>query len=259
MDYLESVLNRYNTTLSLLLPLTPAYSTVVPLLRQWGNSLTFPFSQLIEIKLSGSNAKGTGVLGVTDLDLFISFHQNILTSYNLEQIYNSLAQAMRNAGYNVRRQNVSVRINHNGTEVDLVPGVKFSGNSNDHWLHVTGTGRDRTKTNIDAHISRVTSSGRIKEIRLTKIWRKLNNLDFPSIILEEAVMDALSGYTIGNTANNFWRVLDYLQTDITTAYIIDPANSSNVISNDMTQIVKNTISNAAAASRRQSDWRMIVY
>lgn len=253
MEYLNSILRKYDTTLPLLLPFTPAYQAIVPVLRTWANNL------LLDVKVSGSNAKGTAVAGVADLDLFVSLHPNTINIHTLAEIYNSLATTMRGLGYAVQRQNVSIGINYGGIKVDIVPGVKFSGNTSDHWLYVTKSGRDRTKTNIDFHINRISRSGRVDEIRLTKIWRLNNNLDFPSTFLEEAVLDALSGYSIGNTDVNFWRVLEYLQTDIVTTYIVDPANSANVISNDLTQAEKNIISNAAAESRKQQYWGSVVY
>lgn len=253
MDYLNSVLSRYDTTPLLLLPLTPAYQTIAPIIRTWGGSY------ILNLGVSGSNAKGTAVAGATDLDLFVSMSPTVLDSFNLSQLYNSLHQHVQNVGYAVRRQNVSVRINHAGTEVDIVPGVKFVGNTNDHWLHVTKSGRDRTKTNVAAHIQRVLNSGRIGEIRLAKIWRERNSLDFPSIYLEETVINGLSGYRYGNLDVNFLRVLDYLSTNFTTATVIDPANGSNIISDDLTQAEKIAISRTAAISRSQPTWGTIVW
>lgn len=253
IDYLNSVLNRYITSPLLFLPFTPAYQTVVPILREWGNT------SILDIGISGSNAKGTAIMGVADLDLFISLHPSVLDRYTLEDLYNSLAQKMSGVGYVVRRQNVSVRVNHGGTEVDIVPGVKFAGNTSDHWLHVTRSGRDRIKTNIDEHIRRVSNSGRINEIRLAKIWRKLCGLDFPSIYLEETVINCLSGYLWGDLDVNFLRILDFLSNSFTTTTVIDPANSANIVSNDLTAVEKNAISTAARISRIQPTWGTIVW
>ncbi len=253
IDYLNSILNRYNTIPVLLLPLTPAYQAVTPIIRRWGNS------SIREVKISGSNAKGTAVAGVADLDLFISLDSSILNRYTLQELYNSLASYMRNAGYPVRQQNVSLGVNHQNIQVDLVPGVKFDGNSNDHWLYVSKSGRDRTKTNIDTHIARITRSGRIKEIRLAKIWRKVHNIDFPSVYLEETVLTALSGCGYINTDNNFLRILDYLTTSFTNASVYDPANTVNRISDELTYQEKVLISTTARSSRAQSNWGNIVW
>ena len=252
-QYLNSILSKYTTLPTLLLQLSPTYHAVVPRLRTWG------YPVIREIKISGSNAKGTAIAGDVDLDLFISLDPSVLSTHTLTSIYDSLVKGVQNAGYVARRQSVSVRINHVGMEVDIVPGVKFAGNTNDHWLHVTKSGRDRTKTNIDTHINRVVNSGRVGEIRLVKIWRKLNNLDFPSIYLEETVINCLSGYRIGNLETNFLRVMDFLSGSFANTTVIDPANSSNVISDDLTVVEKNVIGYTASISKAQPTWGTIVW
>ena len=75
------------------------------------------------------------------------------------------------------KQNVSVRINLNGLEVDITPARKQTGNTNDHWLYVSKLDT-RKQTNIQKHINDISQSGRINEIKLLKIWRELNHLDF---------------------------------------------------------------------------------
>lgn len=255
IEYLNQVLQKYNTFSASLLPQTQVYQSVFQILNNWATANNLQG----EVKVSGSNAKGTAIAGEADVDLFLSLHPSTLDRNSLADIYNSLVSYLRICGYLVRRQNVSARINHGGVEVDIVPGVKFSGNSNDHWLHITKSGRDRTKTNIDTHISRVINSGRIPEIRLTKIWRKINNLDFPSIYLEECVINSLSGYRLGNTDANFLRVLDYLSANVVNARIVDPANYSNIISEDLTLAEKQLIRARAVFSRSQPTWQTIVW
>ena len=253
IQYLRSIINGYLTTPLLLLPITPAYQAVTPILRAWGNNF------IDDIKISGSNAKGTAIAGVADLDLFISLHSHTLNSYTLAQLFISLENYLLKSMYIPRTQNVSIRINYLGTEVDIVPAVKFAGNSNDHWLHVRKSGQDRIKTNINTHINRVVQSGRIEEIKLTKIWRKLNNLDFPSIYLEETVISCLNGHQVGAIDNNFWKVLEYLSNSFPNARIIDPSNGANIISNDLNQSEKNLIKSAAKFSRTQKYWKYIVW
>ena len=69
---------------------------------------------------------------------------------------------------------------------------------------------------------------------LAKIWRNLKGLEFPSIFLELAVMDALNGQSFGRLSSNFKRVLAYFYEDIGSVRLIDPANTANVISDDLT-------------------------
>jgi len=247
-DYVNSVLSRYvvNRTAAI-----TAGQAVYPIVKAWAGT------QLDEGKFSGSHAKGTGIAGTVDTDIFISLKPD--TTNTLKEIYDSLAQTMRNNGYTPKLQNVSIRVSHGGMQVDLVPGVKHSGNSNYHWLYVSRSGRERTQTNIDLHISQVTNSGRINEIRAMKVWAKNHGLDFPSINLELTVIAALSGYRVGNTASNVLTILEYLRDRFAYARVQDPANTANIISEDLTQAEKQAIASQAGVSKSKPTWGEIIW
>lgn len=206
---------------------------------------------------SGSYAKGTAIRGRTDVDIFISLRSN--TPNTLKEIFDGLHSWISQNGYPyARKQNVSVHVVHNGIEVDLVPAVHLGGNTEDHWLYVNKSNRERTKTNVDTHISTVRSSGRINEIILTKIWRKNHNLDFPSFYLELAVIEALK-YKRSGLSDHFLSVLDYLSNEFLSARFVDPANTANIISDDLTDAEKKAIASQAGQSRRQQTWSSIVW
>ena len=250
-DYILSTLSKYVIDTSDGSPVITAAQAVYPILANWAGT------QLEEVRFSGSHAKGTGVSGKTDTDLFISLKSN--TTNTLKDIYYSLNKRMLEKGYNTKLQNVSIRVNHNGIEIDLVPGVKHSNNSNDHWLYVKKSGRERTQTNIDKHINIVANSGRVNEIRALKIWAHNHGLDFPSIYLELTVIEALSGHRNGYIADNVLYVLEYLRDEFVNLTIIDPSNSANTISNDLTVDEKRIIANQARISKTHPYWKDVLW
>lgn len=217
-----------------------AANKIAPTLRAWAGT------QLNDISVSGSYAKGTAVAGTTDMDLFISLKS---TAADLKVIYDSLARKAHEAGWAPRLQNVSVGCTVDGVKIDLVPGRVQDGYENWHslWKRKASTW---TQTNVKLHIDKVLTSGRDREIRATKIWRKNHNLTFPSFYLELSVMNALAGYESG-LGNSFCRVLDYLSSDteFTNAVIMDPANTNNCVSDDLTGIEKGAIANKAKQTR----------
>src|SRR5215213_7921949 len=77
-------------------------------------------SQLSAVDISGSYAKGTAIVGGTDVDLFISLKAD--TQPTLKEIYHSLGKHLERQGYTVRQQNVSLGITYQGLKVDLTPG-----------------------------------------------------------------------------------------------------------------------------------------
>ncbi len=249
-EYLAIILSNYQVYTGVGSAAYNERQILYPIIKNWADSF------LIGVDFSGSYAKGTGVKGSTDVDLFISLSPQ--TPKTLKEIYDSLYNYLSTNGYTSRHQNVSIGVNHNGLSVDLTPGKKHSGNTNDHSIF-RYKAQTWTQTNIQTHINLVTNSGRIDEIRLAKIWRNLHKLDFPSFYLELTVLDALSGKNRNQLATNFLTVLEYLRDNFVDAQVIDPANCNNVVSDDLYKTEKQTIANAASTSRNKQTWGEVIW
>jgi hypothetical protein len=251
--YVSSVLQRYSLVASPLVP-SPALraaNAVIPRLNAWANQwLASP------ITLSGSYAKGTAVVGTTDVDLFISLKN--ATPFSLKDIYNQLLDFAQTAGWNPRAQNVSIGIEYQGAKIDLVPAKVQAGLIVWHSLYVRK--RDSwTQTNVTRHIATVRTSKRTPEIRALKIWRTLHGLDFPSFYLELTVIDALSGRGTTTLGRNAMRALEYIASSLPTARVVDPANTANIISDDLTIAEKRSIAAQAQVAARATNWNQILW
>jgi hypothetical protein len=244
-EYLKMVIANNQQGLS---PAKIIINNLGATISQWGGH------NLREITIAGSNAKGTGIKGSTDVDLFISFKAS--TPDSLEQIFNNLYFKMAQLGFNPKRQNVSIGITYNGHSVDLVPGKQQSGYIDYHSIFKSKT-RTWTQTNIQAHINKVKQSGRANEIQLTKIWRNLNHLDFPSFLLELTVIEALKSRGSTDLTGNFSAILLYLKHNFANSRIVDPANSNNIISDDLTLNEKLQIALCASLSLNKN-WSQVV-
>ena len=211
---------------------------------------------LCETKLSGSRAKGTAIDLSTDLDLFISLSSTNQNS--LKEIYESLYKRIVEEGITARKQNVSIGVTYQGKKVDLVPAKRQSQYGNDHSLYRCKAD-SWTKTNIDAHIGMVRQSRRITEITALKIWRENHNLEFPSIYLECFVIDALYGKSLSSPAENVIYLLKDIKDNIQTRRIVDPANSNNILSDEITQEEKRSIRDIAQKCLSESYWENIIW
>jgi len=252
-QYVASIISKYSPRYGIFgmeSALKQASSEVEAVAGIWADK------RLLKIVPSGSYAKRTAIKGLADLDLFISLKHD--TPDSLSDIYDSLAKYCLDIGYKPRLQNVSIGIEHRGFKIDLVPGVSHGGLSNDHSIFISKANTWQ-KTNIQKHINLVSNSGRLQEIRATKIWKYLNGLEFPSLLLELAVIKSLSGYSKDNLANNVLHVLDYLANNFENARFEDPANKRNIISNDLTADEKKTIAFVAKLSRSHSNWESIIW
>lgn len=225
---------------------------------------TWAGSCFIEIINSGSREKDTAISIASDVDYLVSLTSGCNENNGgLKNIYNSLYNKL-NANYkNVRKQNVSVRINLSGLEVDVTPGRKQSGNTNNHNLYVSKSDTWK-QTNIQKHIIDIKNSGRTNEIKLLKIWRELNNLDFPSIYLEYLIINNIlfnKSKGINNLANNVSHALTELAKDSGNPLytrVTDPANTGNVLSDLLSQTEKTKIINTAKIAI-QRNWNQVFY
>ena len=215
---------------------------------------------LLEFKFSGSYAKGTAVAGSSDVDLLISLRNDVLTGNTptLSTLYDSLNARLGASGYSTRLQNVSIGVIHGGISVDLVPAVKQQGNTNDHSLFKRKA-NSWTKTNVDTHINKVKNSGRLLDIKAVKIWRNLHQLDISSFYLELVVLEALSGKSLYSPASNFLAVMEFLENQFVWRNFIDPANTANMISEELTTQQRQLIATQARTSRGEPNWGQIIW
>lgn len=160
------------------------------------------------------------------------------------------------AGYSPKKQNVSINVKVNGQDVDLVPAKRQNTQSNDHSIFRNGA-NTWTKTNISKHINYVMASGRNAEIRVLKLWRNQKGLDFPSFYLEMTAINALTGKN-ASISQNVWTVFQYLRDNFVNARVVDPANTNNVISDDLTAAEKQRIKKAAEGALAAKNWSQIV-
>ena len=228
-------------------------NNLTPHIHAWANG------HLYEIKLVGSVAKGTAITKTTDIDIFISLNPSVSSSNTLEDVYKTLHKRFDLSGHNPREQNVSVGINHTGLKIDVVAGVQQNTLGTDHsiWKRKAQTW---TKTNVDTHVRHVSGSGRTADIKAVKIWRKLRGLDFPSFYLELSVIEALKGKPLlfGSPSDNFVTVMNYLNDEFIDKNITDPANTANVVSEELTRAEKQLIKNAAAQTL-QGNWNQAIW
>lgn len=254
--YLQTILSKYaarsidSHTLSILLLKAD--------LKQWASTC---FLATLD---SGSRAKGTAISMASDVDYLISLSSDCnATTGGLKSIYDSLHTHLKSKYNTLRKQNVSFRINLGGLEIDITPARKHSGNTNDHWLYVSKIDSWR-QTNIQKHITDISGCGRLNEIKLLKIWRELNQLDFPSIYLEYLTINILSGKSkeASKLADNFWFILQELSKDTSNplnSRIVDPANSTNILSDLLSATEKNVIISKAKTTVGQTNWGSVVW
>jgi hypothetical protein len=250
--YLQSILIREEVDTGPYSPVRSVQAHLQPLIAQWAGN------QLLSLGPSGSFMKGTANRSGTDIDLFISLSPNVRET--LKEIYESLFTKLSGAGYSPKRQNVSINVNVGGYSVDLVPAKHQGGYGTDHSLYRRKV-NSWTKTNVTTHIAHVRQFARLDESRILKLWRNQKGLDFPSFYLELTVIESLPWHLSlaqETLAGNVLRIFQYLSDRFPNARVLDPANTNNTISDDLSAAEKAGIKTAAAAALGAKTWGEIV-
>jgi hypothetical protein len=249
-QYVESILTKYEVPRGASSPAERLGAAVAGPIRTWAGQ------QLNTLEYSGSYAKQTGVRGTSDVDVFISLKSD--TTEKLKDIYAGLFGLARDQGWSPRMRNVSVGVTVNGTRGDLVPGKAQSGYQNYHSLYFQK--RDSwTQTNLALHLKTVLSSGRLREIRAVKIWRFIHKLDWPSLYLELFTIKMLTAHSRNTLGDNVLHVLRAIGTSLTSTRIEDPANTSNVLSDEISANEKQRIASVAIHSAMEPYWEQIIW
>ena len=257
--YLQTVLNNKTNNYSLVMAneVKKFFSTTISL---WAKDC------LNEFFIAGSSAKGVAIKGKSDVDLFVSIKNSCTDS--LKDIYISLFHRLedfgKQQGFSVRQQNVSIgikglRYEYRPIDIDIVPAKQQAPNSYFHSLYKSKQ-NTWTQTNVQGHIKYITESSRQDFIKLIKIWRDCHQLDFPSMNIELSVLKALYGYPHDISLEYGFRIImEYFVNLFLTDYLIDPFNSANIISNDMTQYEKQMVIKQAQKFFNSTEWRQVIW
>lgn len=247
--YLRQLLARLRADTGPNSPARGVQMALRPSLLRWAGQY------LVSMEPSGSFAKGTAIRGGTDIDIFVSLSSQVTDS--LSAIYNTLFTRLRDDGFGPRPQNVSIGIRIGSHSVDVVPARMHGPTGQFHSLFRRKE-QSWMQTNVISHINTVRNSGRLEEIMIMKAWREQKQLTFPSFYLELVTIEACRGRTVGDLSKNVWATLAYVRDNIKTAVFIDPANTNNRISDDLTATEKQALADAASKARQATNWNQVV-
>lgn len=219
-------------------------------------------NEIYRVIHSGSYKKKTAVNVKFDMDLVIPFKK--ATADTLANIYSDLFNYF-NTEYRkkdltlleVKKQKVAIGliflVDGEMLDLDIVPGREIDvyeedGNLNVYVNDVMGLVPKSSyiKTNIQKQIDSIRNNGTAREtIKLLKVWKRRNNGQIKSMVIELITVKALNEYS-GNLDK--WSMLkytmEYIRDNIQTVRLIDPGNSNNVVSDSLDESQKVAISDS---------------
>jgi hypothetical protein len=90
------------------------------------------------------------------------------------------------------------------------------------------------------------------------LWRDQRKLDLPSFYLELTAIKALQGAPLGALAQSVWTVFQYFRDSFVGSRVVDPANSNNIISGDLTVVDQLKVKAAAMETVKAQYWSQVI-
>lgn len=199
----------------------------------------------ISIQYAGSYKKGTMIKESYDLDMTCYFNNGDNSAgETLEEIFSNVKNAL-SSEYHIYPKKSALRLqskedrNRVDFHIDVVPGRFVDDSKGDVYLFQAEGDKDRLKTNLEKHVKHIAESKLINTIRLTKIWKELNQLDAKTFILELLIVKVLDKMTDTKGLDNcFKSLLTDISENLDDIALEDPANPSG---NDLSEIYNDTV------------------
>jgi hypothetical protein len=197
------------------------------------------------IYYGGSYAKRTMIAAQFDLDLVVYFPR--ATPQSPRDLYASVEDRLRGAGHHVLRHNVALRLQYTpGWHIDVVPGRALDDSYEyaDLWSADRGATR---QTSLKRHIE-LARNGNRDLIRLLKLWRRRHLAPIPSFALE----------LIAARATDFRDALQLL-ANLEHLRLVDPANSNNIVTDDLHPTRKQHTADLAVRSLNETSLDRVIW
>lgn len=248
-EYLRDILARETVRREALGDMARIDGKIAALCHAWGTRDIIDVTPGGGFEKSMANRSGIGV------DYVVWIHAR--ADRRIPELYESMFSAFQRLGLAPVRRNVTLALNLGHLVVDLLPAKRLSMISDIHEIYSTRRGIAVT-TNLHQHVLDSHDAGRQEEVRVLKLWRDQNGLDFPSYYLELATQAALRRRPAGALADNVWAALGFFERLLVPRAMLDPANAANIVSDELTAAQKRSIALAAAAARSGRPWSEIV-
>ena len=168
---------------------------------------------------SGSIAKNTAIKSKYDIDIGLQFYNEDFAT--LEDMFDDVKSTLEKkyGKVNTRDQNVSIRVQINNHDIDIVPGRRINNAKNDVYLHIERDSDTRIKSNLHIHVDLIKGFSELETIKLLKTWRTKKDFKFKSFALELMVIKALENEMIFGLDNKFKFMMNYIVDNIDIAIL----------------------------------------
>ena len=244
-DYLKQLLASQDLTTDQIATLQLCREAIEGQVAQLNGSPRFYYA--------GSYGKKTMIADSFDLDVVAYWPVGCPST--LKDIFEAVGPVLQQKWKSASPKTVAWTISfQGGFHIDVVPGRAL-----DHAYKEANLYRSdkdcSMKTSIKVHIDTVKSSGRHDAIRLMKLWRVRNGVPWKKTLpLELMTIEALRGTSTTDLEQQLLKVFAHVRDTIERVLIVDPANSNNIVSDELGDGDRNAIRAAVQNAIAAQHW-----
>lgn len=250
-EYLKKVLSEENLKSDpLLLKKYLSYKIVI---KEWLNH-KFGSKLICKAEDAGSFFKRTAIASNSDLDIILPFKNN--SYYTLEEMYYDVYDCLQahfgdKAMVTKQTKAIGLTFEYNGLPIhfDIVPGrevdnYKITKELNLYvrpdWAWQKGTS---FKTNVGVQKTITVNKPEARRvIKLLKTYKVRNDIQLPSVIIDQCVVEALSDSQFGvhfSDTENLLNSMNFIARKIQQQNYLDTANSNNNLNSKLNSTQRN--------------------
>lgn len=248
-QYAASIVEKYRVIPDTNSPSHRATDDLISILKQW--SKQYPLG----MTLTGAYAKNTAISLSAQVDILVALSP--VSGIEMKKIFWSLFEFLTDQELGPRTHSVCINLEYKGLRMHVIPSCRDD--DTPHNILFNTKSGSVIHTDVAQHVHMMANSGRQQEICALKIWRERNQLEFPSLYLELSVLQALNHERFGQLADNVMAFFHYLSNRFEKTLVRDPANSENVVSDDLSASEKKTIAKAARKVLEDENWKKIIW
>ncbi len=204
----------------------------------------------------GSWKKGTMIKAGYDLDIVFSWSTQFDT---LKNLYNKIGSILQRHWSYAKRKRVGWQISFAGDfHIDVIPGIESSQNSKYTYLYNNDTG-GRFQSSIDIQADHVKNANRTPTIKLMKLWKIRKKVPIKTFILECMIIDGCSGMSRDSIEQQLLRAFKFLSENIVSIRLLDPSNSNNIISDNISTEEKYRVKKLAEEAINARTWNSVFF
>ena len=202
------------------------------------------------IRYAWSYSKDTMIKELYDLDIIVYFkREEDWDERTLEEIFFAVGDALWDR-YKIKYKTSAISLIYDKDDkkdvhIDVVPWRFIEWSNGDAYIYQNDSDKCRLKTNLDTHIEHIRESKEHSAIRLIKLLKVKNAFDIKTFFLELFVIKALESSKNTHIENKLMEVFQYIVDNIETLKLEDPANTNNIISDQVSPSEKERMKDLA--------------